>query len=550
MLRFVTSGLALGALTLAGPLDRRALLDDCLSESEVPVSVPGTTDYDFDSAPFNVRTPFTPVAIAVPTTTRHIQDAISCGVKAGVKVTPKGGGHSYGNFGFGGEDGHLVLELDRMSDVVLDVETGLATVQGGSRLGHVASGLYEQGKRGISHGTCPGVGTGGHVAHGGYGVSSHTKGLALDWLVSATVVLANSTVVTASEETNPDLFWAVRGAGSSMGVVSEFVFNTFEVPEKVTRFNVILPWNANNSVARLKALQGWAEEMPAEMNARLFINAQMPNLEGLYYGGKDDLSAILDPLIKEIGGKLQEAKETDWLGQLDHFGHGLDLDQTHPYKKQDNIYSTSLYTDALTDSQLQSLVDYWYTTAKTVRRGWYHHIDFQGGKASAVSAVAANATSYAHRSKLLMHNFYDSTDVTKAYPENGFDLLNGFIEAIVGDADKLDYGVYFNYPDTELDRETAQKRYWGDSLPRLRAIKAAVDPDEVFYMPQSVEPAKADEAELPKEPEETTAPEIVDNGPGSEPEVEPPQETEGTTALEPVAPEPVVPEEPIVEDAE
>lgn len=157
MFGFLTTALALGAtLTHATPLSRRALLTSCLTTNSVPLSIPGTEDYAHDSAPFNVRTPYTPAAIVVPTKTQHIQDAIACGVKAGVKVTPKGGGHSYANFGFGGEDGHLVLELDRMSEVVVDVKTGVATVQGGSRLGHVASVLFEQGKRAISHGTCPG----------------------------------------------------------------------------------------------------------------------------------------------------------------------------------------------------------------------------------------------------------------------------------------------------------------------------------------------------------------------------------------------------------
>ena len=156
MLRFLTSTLALSAITNASPLTRRALLNTCLTTRSVPISIPGTEDYTHDSAPFNIRTPYTPAAIAVPTTTQHIQDAIARGVEAGVKVTPKGGGHSYANFGFGGEDGHLVLELDRMNEVVLDSETGVASVQGGSRLGHVAAVLYEQGKRAISHGTCPG----------------------------------------------------------------------------------------------------------------------------------------------------------------------------------------------------------------------------------------------------------------------------------------------------------------------------------------------------------------------------------------------------------
>lgn len=169
------------------------------------------------------------------------------------------------------------------------------------------------------------------------------------------------------------------------------------------------------------------------------------------------------------------------------------------------MYSTSIYTDALTDSQLQSLVDYWYGTAKAVRRGWYHHIDLHGGKTSAVSAVDADATSYAHRDKLLLHNFYDRVDIVSEYPKDGFDLLDGFVDAIVGGEDRLVYGAYFNYPDPRMGREEAEVRYWGDALPRLREIKTAVDPDEVFYLPQSVRPAKSD-FDVPE-----AEPEVPDN---------------------------------------
>lgn len=195
------------------------------------------------------------------------------------------------------------------------------------------------------------------------------------------------------------------------------------------------------------------------------------------------------------------------------------------------MYSTSIYTDALTDEQLQALVDYWYGTAKTVRRSWYHHIDFHGGKTSAISAVDADATSYSHRDKLLLHNFYDRVDVTEEYPADGFDLFSGFIDAIVGDGDRLDYGVYFNYPDPEMDQETAQARYWGTALPKLQEIKAAVDPNEVFYLPQSVKPAGGSagepEVEEPEEPIESESPEPAEpDSPEETPEEEPEEEPE------------------------
>ena len=156
MLPLASSFLALLGLAAASPFEKAAALSECLSAAGVPTSAPGTPDWKLDAAPYNLRLNFTPVAIAVPATQKHVQDAVACAAKLGVKANAKCGGHSYGSFGLGGEDGHLTIELDRMDKVVLENTTGVATVQAGARLGHVASQLYTQGKRAFSHGTCPG----------------------------------------------------------------------------------------------------------------------------------------------------------------------------------------------------------------------------------------------------------------------------------------------------------------------------------------------------------------------------------------------------------
>jgi FAD/FMN-containing dehydrogenase len=122
----------------------------------VPYDVRNSTDWKNDVRPFNNRLKWTPVAIAVPSTAAHVQGAVNCGAQLGLKVNPKSGGHSYASFGLGGEDGHLVVELDRMYNVTLDNSTGVARVQGGARLGHIATQLYKLGGRAFSHGTCPG----------------------------------------------------------------------------------------------------------------------------------------------------------------------------------------------------------------------------------------------------------------------------------------------------------------------------------------------------------------------------------------------------------
>lgn len=87
------------------------------------------------------------------------------------------------------------------------------------------------------------VGIGGHALHGGYGMSSRTHSLALDWVESLTVVLANATVVDCSAVVHPSLFFAMLGAGSSFGIATEFRFRTFEAPEVVTWFSATLPWD-------------------------------------------------------------------------------------------------------------------------------------------------------------------------------------------------------------------------------------------------------------------------------------------------------------------
>jgi FAD/FMN-containing dehydrogenase len=152
---FITWAIVAAANT-SSPHARRAAIDDCLQAANVPVDARNSAEWKQDARPFNQRLPYTPAAIAVPTTVEHIQAAVSCAAKVGVKVNAKSGGHSYASFGLGGEDGHLVVELDRMYNVTLDPQTNIATVQPGARLGHIATVLYREGKRAFSHGTCPG----------------------------------------------------------------------------------------------------------------------------------------------------------------------------------------------------------------------------------------------------------------------------------------------------------------------------------------------------------------------------------------------------------
>jgi len=128
----VAFGVGLMATVANGRVVPRAEIEDCLATSGVPFDTKGTPEWEKDAAVFNIRVPFIPAAIAVPKSTEHIQKSVLCGKKLGVKVSAKSGGHSYASLGFGGENGHLVVNLDRMYNVTLGADN-IAVAQPGIR---------------------------------------------------------------------------------------------------------------------------------------------------------------------------------------------------------------------------------------------------------------------------------------------------------------------------------------------------------------------------------------------------------------------------------
>ena len=100
----------------------------------------------------------------------------------------------------------MVVDLRRFQGVTVDEATGIASVGGGLRLGNMALALNDKG-RALAHGTCAGVGVGGHFTLGGYGYTSRAWGMALDQIVGLDVVKADGTIVYVSTNENADLFY-------------------------------------------------------------------------------------------------------------------------------------------------------------------------------------------------------------------------------------------------------------------------------------------------------------------------------------------------------
>jgi hypothetical protein len=335
------------------------------------------------------------------------------------------------------------------------------------------------------------VGVGGLTLHGGYGLISRLKGLTLDNLVSASVVLANSTVVTASSTENPDLFWSLRGAGAAFGIVTSFTFKTFDAPENNLVFEYFINTKNSSQLAdALGVLQDFTiHTQPPELNMRLFVGRNQ--LTGVYYGNRTEYDKIMKPLLTKLGvpttgSGAGTVSTKSWINTLTSFSNGA-LAQPEKYDYHENFFAKSLMADYLSPKALTALAEYYFTTASRMNRIWYLLIDMHGGANSAVSAVAADATSYAHRNATFKIQFNDRIFPDSAvYQPDMFSFLNGWVGAIEAADPQVKHGMYINYADTYLSKDEAHTRYWKSHYTKLVQFKDKYDPKNVFKGPQLV----------------------------------------------------------------
>ncbi|KAM0227182.1 hypothetical protein ACHAP5_012232 [Fusarium lateritium] len=465
-------------------------LTSCLADANVPFIVEGSVDWQQSIRPWNVRLTYTPAAVAIPDTIMQIQVAVGCGVDNNVRVTAKSGGHSFGSYGLGGEDGHLVVELQQLNNVTL-FKNGMAKIQPGARLGHVSQELYKQGGRAIPHGACPGVGLAGHALHGGYGRMSRTHGLTLDWVTGARVVLADGSMVFCSAHENSELFWALQGAGSSFGIVAEFEFKTFEAPEYVTLFTIELPWNEQAAFDTLSALQDFALTAPQAFNIFSFVTTTSQVIQGLYFGNQHGLMEGLQPLLARLIATVSYVETVGWLEGLEHYADGEPLDSPAPYNAHGTFYTSSLTTPALTQDQIRSLTSTMFLNINntSARHSWDIFFEMHGGPNSAVSQVNSSTTAYPHRDKVILWQLSDTGEHGNL-PRESFEVLKDLMTSVTQFLAPGQWGMYANFIDTELDGKIAQDLYWGENLQRLKIIKAKLDPRDIFWNPQGITPLR------------------------------------------------------------
>ena len=366
-----------------------------------------------------------------------------------------------------------------LSQVQID-SRGLARVGPGNKLKDVAEKLHATNGRYMPHGSSPTVGIGGHATVGGLGLHSRLEGTTLDALKEAEVVLANGTIVRASSNENPDLFWAIRGAGASFGVVTEFTFQTKPEPKEVLNFALTIASTDPASLAiSFKAYHQITNdaELDRRFSAAVVVTKNQLQITGAFFGPRSDFDRInLEPRIPGITQRSVVAG----LSWMEHMNRTFDsISSSFPaqsyFAAQDTcITRPTLPTNISIDNMFQHI-----QTADAGSNNWFVLIDLYGG---AVGDVTADATALPHRDMAYFFTPYVITDSPTNQTTRNF-IQKAVLEIQGHEPDRyLSYAGYTSLPSGFVPQE----KYWGPNLARLQRIKAVVDPDDVFSTPYGV----------------------------------------------------------------
>ena len=246
------------------------------------VHVPGDPGYDAARVAWNLAVDQRPAAVALPRTAAEVSTLVRLAAECGLRVAPQSTGHNAGPLAAQGLDDVVIVRTAEMSSAVADPGRGIVRVAGGTVWEPAVDAAAAHGKA-VLHGSSPDVGIAGYSLGGGIGWYARKLGLATNSLTAVELVVADGSLVRADAQTNPELFWAVRGGGGNFGVVTALEFAMFDIP---TAYAGFLMWDLKDIEPVLREWAAWAPGAPDEVTTsfRAMRLPEMPDLPDFLRG--------------------------------------------------------------------------------------------------------------------------------------------------------------------------------------------------------------------------------------------------------------------------
>ena len=408
-----------------------------------------------------------PAVVAQAMSNEDIAAVISFSKANHLQISVRSGGHSAA--GFSTNNNGLVLDLSHMNSIeVLDEKTGLVRLGTGAQWGDVASVLATHGLA-ISSGDTKTVAVGGLTLGGGIGWMLRKYGYATDSLVAAEVVLANGSVVTASESENSDLFWSLRGGGGNFGVVTSFEFKAHPLGKVVES---TITYKADGLQ---KIISGWRDHMrvaPEDLTSFMTILPPGP-------AGPDPFVMImscyanenLDHANLEINPLRQLGPIVNDTIEVKNYADVLQI--AHPPEGV-TFEVKNMFTKVLSDELIAQLSSICGKPGSPVVQ-----LRIMGG---AIDKISPDAMALSHRGNeaFLFAGFPTPIGAT---PEQKAKSLQVWEKLAVYSS-----GTYSNFLSTNTENDIAGI-YPENTYRRLTEVKRKYDPENIFSHNFNIKPA-------------------------------------------------------------
>jgi FAD/FMN-containing dehydrogenase len=430
---------------------------------------PADPDYDAARALWNGMIDRRPVLIAQCTGVADVRAAIGFARDHDLPVSVMGGRHSVA--GRSCLDGALLIDLGAMSWARVDAAAQTVRVGPGTPGGQMdhetqAFALATTG------GTDSSTGVIGLTLGGGMGFLGRRFGLAIDNLLSAEVVLADGRVVRASEQEHPDLFWALRGGGGGLGVVTEMELRLHPVGPELASAQVFLPWSVAEDAVRF--YREFTAEMAPEIGCYL-LAANVPPIDPFPEEYQGTTAAVLVAShcgdVEQGLAALRPITEIaepifSMLAPLPYTALQQSFDAANPAGKR--FFWKSEYLASLPDEALETFLAHADPLPGPFSAAFFEAL---GG---AMAEQAPSATAFPHRGAA--YNFAACAGwEDPARDDAAIAWARRFHEAMTPFGTG---GVYANY--VGLDDVDRAPAVYGENSARLATIRGEYDPGGIF----------------------------------------------------------------------
>ncbi len=439
------------------------------------VLVDGDAGYENARTIFNSMIEKRPAAIAQCESAGDIRAALAFARENGLEVAVRGGGHSVAGACL--SDGGLTIDLRRMNAVAVDPQARTATAQGGAAWGDFDAACQPHGLA-TTGGRVSTTGVAGLTLGGGSGWIERKFGLACDNLLSVELIAADGRIVRASEDENPELFWALHGGGGNFGIATELTFRLHSMPSFTA---ALLIWPPDDGPELARAYRDFVESAPDEVGGGIIYLTGPPeefvpaDLQGklacailiTYTGPEAEAREAMTPLLaREPAGAM--------IAEMPYAELQSMLDDPPGFRN----YWSAEYLNELPDAA----IDAFCARAKgIIIPSPTQHIVFPWG--GAVARNGDGSPMATRESTWVVHPltmWEDPADDARAIQ---------WTRDVCADVKPYATGAtYLNFVGDEGE-DRIVSGYGRENYDRLAAVKAEYDPDDVFHLHHPIRPA-------------------------------------------------------------